>query len=232
MEKIKPLVIIPARGGSKGIPGKNIKKLRNKPLINYTLETARALIPDEYICVSTDSDAIIKVVEETGIKVPFKRPAYLATDTASSYEVLLHALQFYQGQGYCPDLIIFMQATSPFRNVRHLREALELYTPDCDMVVSVKETASNPYYVLFEEDENGWLKKSKDGSFTRRQDCPKVWEYNGAIYLINPKSLERQPLNEFTQIRKYVMEEQFSLDIDTPLEWKLAEIIAEDLYSQ
>nr|MBA3900563.1 acylneuraminate cytidylyltransferase family protein [Bacteroidota bacterium] len=180
---MKPLVVIPARGGSKGVPGKNIKPLAGKPLIYYTIEAARELFSDELIVVSTDDLQITKVVEETGLIVPFLRPSDLATDTATTYDVLLHTIRFSEENGYTPDTLILLQPTSPFRNGRHIKEALKLYHNGLDMVVSVKETKSNPYYVLFEEDEQGFLRKSKTGNFTRRQDCPKVWEYNGAIYI-------------------------------------------------
>ena len=97
------------------------------------------------------------------------------------------------------------------------------------MIVSVKETKSNPYYILFEEDEDGFIKKSKNGTFTRRQDCPKVWELNGAIYVINCESLISKGMKNFNKILKYEMEEVFSLDIDNNMDWKVAEIISKDL---
>lgn len=223
------LVIIPARGGSKGIPGKNIKPLNGKPLIYYTIDAARCITDDNHICVSTDDDHIIETVESYGLKVPFKRPEYLATDTASTYDVLLHALNFYEEKGELFDAVILLQATSPFRNGEHIKEALTLYTKDIDMVVSVKETDSNPYYLCFEEDGNGMLQISKgDGHYTRRQDCPPVYEYNGAIYIINPVSLKLKPLNKFSKRRKYVMDRRYSLDIDNMIDWKLAEIIVNE----
>jgi CMP-N,N'-diacetyllegionaminic acid synthase len=222
---MKPLVIIPARGGSKGIPRKNIKLLGGKPLIQYTIEAARELFDDSIICVSTDDFEIKERVESLGLHVPFIRPAELATDRAGSYEVLLHALEFYEQKGYNPDTIILLQATSPFRKAQHIKEALELYNEECDMVVSVKITKSNPYYNLFEDSTEGFLVKSKDAVFTRRQDCPDVYELNGAIYLIRAGSLKEKPLTDFSKIKKYIMDEQSSHDIDTKLEWMLAESI-------
>ena len=222
---MKPLVVIPARGGSKGIPNKNIKLLGGKPLIHYTIEAAREVFADEDIIVSTDSERIKEVAEATGLKVPFLRPAHLATDTAGTHEVLLHALEFAEQQGKKPDVVVLLQPTSPFRTAQHIREAIELYHPEIDMVVSVKETKSNPYYVLFEENEQGYLQKSKEGSFTRRQDCPRVWELNGAIYIINTQSLKAKPLNQFNKVKKYVMDELSSHDIDTILDWRVAEAI-------
>lgn len=218
------LVIIPARGGSKGIPGKNIKLLGGKPLIGYAIDSARSIVDDAHICVTTDDERIIKVVEDYGLHVPFKRPAELATDTASTYEVLLHALKFYEDMGERFDAVVLLQATSPFRTGKHIYEALKLYSNDIDMVVSVKETDSNPYYVCFEDDTQGFLYISKgDGYYTRRQDCPPVYEYNGAIYIINPSSLKSMPLNKFTKRVKYVMDREHSIDLDTMMDWLMAE---------
>ena len=222
---MKPLVIIPARGGSKGVPKKNIKLLGGKPLIYYTIEAAKAVFEDQFICVSTDDLEIKKVVEQTGLKIPFLRPAELATDTAGTYEVLLHALNYYENLEYFPDTIILLQPTSPYRTAEHIKEAIKLYTTEIDMVVSVKETKSNPYFNLFEEDVDGFLKKSKESDYTRRQDCPKVWEYNGAIYVINVESLKKLQISKFQKIKKYVMDELSSLDIDSEMDFKIAEIL-------
>lgn len=223
---MKPLVVIPARGGSKGIPRKNIKSLGGKPLIQWTIDEAREVFSDEVICVSTDDIEIKEVVEHNGLKVPFLRPDELATDTAGTYEVLLHAVQFYEEKGYIPDVLILLQPTSPFRTAEHIKEALTLYSDDIEMLVSVKETKANPYYVLREEDEKGFLIKSKESDATRRQDVPKVWELNGAIYIINVNTLKEKHLSQFKKVKKYVMGETSSYDIDTMLDWKLAEMIS------
>ena len=222
---MKPLVVIPARGGSKGIPGKNIKLLGGIPLIQYTLEAAKALFPRDIICVSTDDLEIKKCVEGLDFKVPFLRPSELATDTSGTYEVLLHAIEFYENNGYYPDTLILLQPTSPFRTSKHIEEAINLYNSKIDMVVSVKEAKANPYYNLFEENPSGFLKKSKAASFNRRQDCPAVWQYNGAIYIINIKSLKDETISNFKKIRKYVMDEISSHDVDTLLDWKISEIL-------
>ena len=220
------LVIIPARGGSKGIPRKNIKMLNGKPLIEYTIDCARAIAPDDNICVSSDDDEIIDVVQAYGLHVPFKRPAELASDTAGTYEVLLHALEFYERQGRHFDVVVLLQNTSPFRTPNHVKEALALYDESLDMVVSVKECAANPYYCVFEEDGDGYLHVCKgEGNIIRRQDAPKVYEYNGAIYVINVTSLKQMPLNKFTKRRKYIMDELHSLDLDTMIDWQIAEMM-------
>lgn len=223
---MKVLVVIPARGGSKGIPYKNIKLLNEKPLICYSIDVARQFTTDENICVTTDDDKIIKVVENYGLKVPFKRPDYLATDICGSNEVIQHAYQFYENQGIHYDAILLLQPTSPFRKVEFLKEAVALYDDSIDMVTSVKLSSCNPYYDGFEEDAEGLLKISKgDGSIERRQDAPSVWQQNGSIYVINPKSLMEKGLAHFTRSRKYAMSDLYSVDIDNPFDWKVAELV-------
>lgn len=223
------LIIIPARGGSKGIPHKNIKPLNGKPLIHYTIDVARGVTKDEDICVSTDDPDIIKCVEDYGLKVPFVRPAELATDTAGTYEVLLHALDFYEKQGRHYDVVLLLQNTSPFRTAEHVKEALKLYRNDIDMVVSVNMTKTNPYYNCFEEDQEGFLKKTLDSTIiVRRQDAPVTYEYNGAIYVINPEQMKKMPLGKFTRRVKYVMDDLHSVDLDNMIDWKFAEFIQKE----
>jgi len=223
---MKILVIIPARGGSKGIPHKNIKPLNGKPLIYYTIDEAREIVDDEDICVSTDDPEIISCVEDDGLKVPFVRPEELATDTAGTYEVLLHALHFYEKQGRQYDAVLLLQNTSPFRKAEQIKEALKLYNDKVDMVVSVKECAANPYYCVFEENEQGYLHVCKgDGNIFRRQDAPKVYEYNGAIYIMNAEKLKSTHMHKMRRRVKYVMDDLSSFDLDTMWDWQMAESI-------
>ena len=220
------LVVIPARGGSKGIPYKNIKPLNGKPLICYSIDVARQFTSDENICVTTDDDKIIEVVENYGLKVPFKRPDYLATDICGSNEVIQHAYKFYAGKGIVYDAVLLLQPTSPFRKVEFLKEAVALYDDSIDMVTSVKIAPCNPYYDGFEDNVDGLLVISKgDGTIERRQDAPKVWQLNGSIYVINPKSLMEKGLAHFDRIRKYPMTDYYSIDIDNPFDWKVAELV-------
>lgn len=221
------LIIIPARGGSKGIPRKNIKSLNGKPLIYYAIDTARAIASDENICVSTDDLEIKSVVENYGLSVPFLRPAELATDTTGTYEVLLHALGFYEKQGKHYDTVLLLQTTSPFRRVNQVKEALlQFNNSDADMLVSVKVSAANPYYNLYEEDENGFLHVSKgDGTIYRRQDAPKVYEYNGAIYIMDAEKLKTTHMHHMQKRVKYIMDAPSSFDLDTMQDWEMAEMI-------
>lgn len=228
---MKPLVIIPARGGSKGIPGKNIKAFCGKPLIDWTIDAARGVFLDEDICVSTDDIAIKRTVEEYGLKVPFLRPAELATDSAGTYGVLLHALDYYAALGREYDTVVLLQATSPFRNAKHLQQALSLYSQDVDMVVSVREAPVNPYNNCYEEMSNGYLQISKSGgSIIRRQESPKVYSFNGALYIINTQSLRKGWFSSFSRIVKFVMDEYHSVDLDTPIDWLFAELLVKEGY--
>ena len=218
---MKILYLIPARGGSKGIPHKNIKLLNNKPLIQYSIEVARKLASDEDICVSTDDEEIIRVTESLGLKVPFVRPAEYATDTATSNDVILHALRFYEERGVLYDIVVLLQPTSPLRTVEHVKEAMSLYTSDIDMVVSVKP--SSAAYGMCKENDAGFLEPVVNFGITRRQDMPDYYEYNGAIYVINVKSLLEKGMSGFNKERKYVMNEESSWDIDTMLDWIIIE---------
>ena len=219
------LYIIPARGGSKGIPGKNIKPLAGKPLLCHSVDHALAAGADPAdICLTTDSEQVRRVGEEYGLTVPFLRPAELSTDTAGSREVMLHALDFYEQLRGKYDAIVLLQPTSPLRTAEDIIKARELYTPEIDMVVSVTEAATNPYYNAFETAPDGTLHISKgDGLYTRRQDAPQVWEYNGAVYVINPDSLRRMPMGSFPRRIPLPMPRNRSLDLDTPLDWLLME---------
>lgn len=226
---MKSLFLITARGGSKGIPHKNIKPLNGKPLIYYTIDVARLFADDEDICVSTDGDDIIKTVEDYGMYVPFKRPDELASDTAGSYEVILHAVKFYEDKGIYYDNVVLLQPTSPFRTKEDVEGCIANYDDMCDMVVSVKSASANPYYDIFEEDSRGHLVISKgDGKITRRQETPKCYEYNGAVYVINIDSLKARHMNDFQKIRFYEMSEIHSVDLDTMLDWKYAELLIQE----
>lgn len=229
--KYKSLYIIPARGGSKGIPRKNIKELAGIPLIHYSIAVARALTDDAHIIVSTDDEEIAQVARQTGLAVPYMRPAHLATDTAGSREVIIDAMDYADSAGIQYDNVVLLQPTSPLRTVDDVKQALDLYSQDVDMVVSVVETASNPYYNCFEADATtGYLHVSKgDGKITRRQDAPKVWEYNGAVYVINPQSIRTMAMGEFSRKVPCEMPRERSIDLDTPMDWTIAELVISEL---
>ena len=217
------LYLIPARSGSKGLPGKNTKILGDKPLISYSIDFAlQNLKNGDELCISTDDENVIDIAIKKGINIPFKRPLELATDTSTTYDVLIHALNHYVKLGKRFDALLLLQPTSPFRTENDLKLMLSLYDNNLDMVVSVKIAKENPYFTLF-EDNNGYIVKSKNKNFDRRQDCPEIYAFNGSIYLININSLMNSKINEFTKIRKFVMPEERSIDIDSLADWALAE---------
>lgn len=221
---MKILYLIPARAGSKGLPGKNIKFLGGKSLISYSINFAMKNIKDEdEICISTDDLNVIKIADNLGIDVPFLRPKELSSDTSTTYDVIMHALDYYEKGGKTFDCVLLLQPTSPFRNQEDFENLILTYNDDLDMVVSVKSSKENPYFTLFEEDELGLLNKSKSGNFQRRQDCPKVFAYNGSMYLIKVAALKSKTISEFKKIKKIVMPEERSIDIDTMADWIMAE---------
>lgn len=229
---MNPLYIIPARGGSKGIPRKNIKMLGEKPLIAYSIECARAAgASDSHIILSTDDSEIADVARTHGLPVEYMRPAELATDTVGSREVILDVMDWADRRGLEYDCVVLLQPTSPFRTAQDVEGALRMYSEEVDMVVSVKESSANPYFNLFETDPStGFLQISKgNGLLKRRQDAPKVWEYNGAVYVINPRSIREMPLGAFPRRIPYPMAPERSIDLDTPTDWLIAELYIKSL---
>jgi len=226
MKKI--LFVIPARGGSKGIPGKNIKPMGGIPLICRSIDIARKFVGDKDICVTTDSDEIIEVVKQHGMEVPFKRPDYLATDTASSYDVLIHALDFYKEKGIEYDWMVLLQPTTPFRKEEDLRKMLDMMNDDLDMVVSVKQAETNPYYNCYAVNEQGYLQKfikTPVGGYGRQASRPIIYEKNGSVYIMKILSLRQQRINEFEKVHIYEMSKEYSIDLDEPLDWIFAEAV-------
>ncbi len=227
---MRKLFLIPARGGSKRLPRKNILPLGGRPMIEYTLDAALGAMDEgDELCVSTDDAEIIEVVENYGVKVPFVRPVELASDTAGSEEVIRHAIDWYNQKGLDFEVVVLLQVTSPLRNAKHVKEALALWKSDFDMVVSVKLTDANPHYVFYEEDEYGFLQKLTDRIFTRRQDCPEIYELNGAIYIFSRYMFFSKPSRK----QKYLMDKFSSIDIDDELDFILAEqLITNSLQSK
>jgi CMP-N,N'-diacetyllegionaminic acid synthase len=227
---MKILYLIPARAGSKGLPGKNIKLLGGKPLIMYTIDfVLQNIKPEDELCISTNDDNVLTIASNLGIHVPFKRPEELSTDTASSYEVIIHALKYYESNNRFFDFVLLLQPTSPFRIQQDFDDLIQSYNDEIEMVVTVKKTKENPYFTLFEENEYGFLDKSKKGNFQRRQDCPDVYAFNGSMYLMKISALKEKQFIEFKKIKKVIMPEERSIDIDTMADWNLAEFYLDKL---
>lgn len=238
--KPRYLYLIPARGGSKGIPGKNIKPLAGIPLIGHTIRQALSVADSADIVVSTDDPAIAEVALREGASVPFMRDPALATDTASSRAVMIDAIDRLNAMGHDYDTIVLLQPTSPMRTASDIRNALVAYEQSLEredgeraqMAVTVCEARTNPYYSAFETDAGGFLHISKgDGRYTRRQDAPKVWEFNGAVYVIDVEALRRDEISRLERIIPVEMPAQRSIDLDTPADWLRAEAAMAELNS-
>ena len=221
------LYIIPARAGSKGLPNKNKKLLNSKPLICYTIEFAlQNAKSNDIICVTTDDNEIIEIVKTRyNLEVPFVRPSNLSDDKASTFDVVIHALDYYSNNNISFNKILLLQPTSPLRIQKDFDNINRIYDDTrADMVVSVKKTKENPYFTLFEEDKKGNLIKVKPSpEYKNRQDCPSVYVYNGSMYLVNKKIFLQQLNFNFENIIKYEMPDSRSIDIDTKADWVLVE---------
>jgi len=221
------LGIIPARGGSKGIPGKNIKLLADKPLLAYTIEAARQAGICSRLILTTDSEAIANVGREWGIEVPFIRPPELARDDTAMLPVLQHAVTEMRARGFSPDAIVILQPTAPFRRGDDLKAAFGLLNsnPSIDSVVSVEPVPEHysPYFVMkIEEDRllpfiEGGLK------ITRRQDAPKAYSRSGDFYFIRIGTLMDGNSVYGQNCRPYIVTHSNRVNLDTLEDWKEAE---------
>jgi len=226
---MRTLILIPARAGSKGLPGKNVKVFNGKPLVAHTFEFAKKIAEaNDIVCVTSNDDAVLSIANELDVFIPFKRPEQLSTDNASSYDVILHTINHFESLGNNFDNVLFLQPTSPFRCVDDYEKVKNLYTNELDMVVSVRVAKDNPYYNLFEQTEGGYLLKSKESNFSTRQQCPEIYAFNGAFYLINTLSVKRENISNFKRIVKSIMPLDRSVDIDTIEDWHLAEMLAKN----
>lgn len=206
----KVLALIPARGGSKGVPGKNIRLLGDKPLLAWTIEAAKKSRYIDKMILSSDDDLIIEVGRQWGCEVPFRRPKELAGDSTPTMDAVFHALE--QVPSY--DKLVLLQATSPLRSVEDIDLSLEksLQSPFC---VSVVENSESPFWSYF-TDENMRMKPVISSStFTRRQDIPKTYIANGAIYIADIEALKREKTFFTKETLAYIMPSERSVDIDT-----------------
>jgi CMP-N,N'-diacetyllegionaminic acid synthase len=215
------MALIPARGGSKGLPGKNIQPLGGVPLIGWTIAAARQSAQFEWIVVSTDDEAIAQVAREYGAETPFLRPARLATDHATSNEVIAHAMSALGTQG----AFALLQPTSPFRNAGHIREAAALLKAGrAQMVLSV--AGAKPLSWMLTMDEGGALSQaSPNDPAARRQDGGSYALPNGAIYLTTAEAFAQAgglPRDGLMGLPMGVID---SLDIDTAEDFALAEAV-------
>ncbi|MEK7511124.1 MAG: acylneuraminate cytidylyltransferase family protein [Patescibacteria group bacterium] len=211
--------LIPARGGSKGIPRKNVRLIAGKPLIAWTIEAAKASGVFERVVVSSDDDEILAVAAEYGAET-LKRPAELASDTAGAKSVLSHALEAYRDtHGALPHFVAYLQPTSPLRTAQHLRDAFNLLEGDtsADAVISVSEI-DNAYLKASITNPEGYMEYAVGREFANmnRQMLPKLYMPNGAIYIMETEKCLAEPRFDGDKTLPYVMLPEESIDLDTP----------------
>jgi CMP-N-acetylneuraminic acid synthetase len=234
---VKVLGVVTARAGSKAIPGKNTRLLAGQPLITYTFDAARASGVFDRLILSTDDPQAAALARECGCEVPFMRPPALAADDTPHLPVLQHALTWLRDHdAYAPDWVMILQPTSPLRQPRHIREAVDLgVAVAADSVVSVDEIPAhfNPMRVVT-IDEHGWARLFVGGMPVnkrpaRRQDAPKGWVLNGAIYLFRPALLfcPIEPNLYGDKVAAYRMSPPYGFNIDEPEDWATAEHLLE-----
>ncbi len=229
----KILGVITARGGSKGIPRKNIKLLGGKPLIAYSIEVGKTLIPEIDLIVNTNDEEIAEIASQYGAKVPFIRPSYLAEDAIPTLDVLIHTLKFYQSRGQWYEAVLLLQPTSPFRTESFIREALDKFVrTDADSLVSVRKVPHefNPHWV-FEPDDKGMLHIATGEDLKeiipRRQALPEAYYRDGNIYIIKTETILSGSLLGEKLVYIETPENIPYVNLDTMGDWEKAEKIIE-----
>ena len=224
------LGVIPARGGSKGIPGKNLKEVGGVPLLIRAIRSAVESTRLSAFLVSTDDRLLLRKAVEAGAPAPFVRPAELSADGTPGMAVLLHASKFHEEEtGVLPDYVVCLQPTSPFRTGEHIDMAIALILETgADAVVSVTESPFNPAW-LQTVSENGALSPlHPDLALTAtRQEARKTFLLNGAVYVIRTRTLIEKGTWVGADVRALLMDAESSVDVDTPLDLAFASFLAE-----
>lgn len=219
------IVTICARGGSQGVPGKNIRLLLGKPLIVYTVEQALACPGVDGVYVSTDDPEIARVARAAGAEVPFLRPAELATSSAPKIPVIQHLVEQVERLGVRVQRIVDLDPTSPLREIADIRACMQLLDAGTDVVITGYEAEKNPYFNMVEMQPDGLvsLVRKPRQPVESRQQAPKVFAMNASIYVWHRHTLEKGLWTGRTRL--YVMPRERSIDIDSPVDFKLVELL-------
>ena len=231
-EKTKCIAIIPARGGSKGIPKKNIKQLSGKALIAYSIEAALKSQYNSKTIVSTEDEEIAEISRRYGAEV-IERPNELARDETPTIDVIFQVLEILKMKNYNPDIVVLLQPTSPLRSAGDIDNAINLFLDSgCESVVSVCEVEHPPHWSF--RIEEGYLKSLFDKRYLRmrRQDLEKAYIPNGAIYVSTPQTLYKYKSFYCNHIIPYIMPFERSVDIDNEIDFMLAELLMRREYEE
>ncbi len=229
MTQRRVLIVIPARGGSKGIPKKNITPLAGLPLIAWSLRAAIKAKLNSTVVVSTDSEEIAEVARQFGALVPGLRPPELASDTAKSFDAIAHTVRVMKEAGETFDDVILIQPTSPFLQIKHIEEAFQTYLDGgCKGLVSVSPSKDHP--VLLRTMVDGTLTPILEGGSTRRrQEFSTVYKVNGALYINPIEDYEKPFVSLNDNPHAYVMDALYGLDIDEPIDLMVAQALQKEL---
>ena len=235
---MKILAIIPARGGSKGVPKKNIKQLAGKPLIYYTVREAKKSKYISRIIISTDCSETIEIAKQYGVEVPFIRPKELSGDNVLDFSVCEHAIKSLKKQeGFVPDIIVWLRPTSPLREAKHIDEAIDILmsNPAGDSVRSICIASKHPLkmwkiksnrLVSFVPMEVTGIKEQYN---CPRQKLPPAYVQNGAIDVVQIRTIVEKKSISGDIILPYIMEDIYSINIDSQLDFTFAEILMKDV---
>ena len=220
------IITICARGGSVGVPGKNIRNLCGKPLIGWTIEQAFASKTTDQVFVSTDSEDIARVARSYGAQVPFLRPAELATSTAGKLPVIQHLVNWVEAHHGPVSTIVDLDPTSPLRDTADIQTCFSMLDADTDVVITGYEADKNPYFNMVELKSNGFYERVclPDKEVLGRQAAPKVFAMNASIYAWHRRSLSSS-LWDSPKIRLHVMPRERSIDIDHDIDFELVALL-------
>ena len=224
---LKPICIIPARGGSKGIKRKNIRILGKKPLISYSIKTALESNLFQDVIVSTEDMEIAKIAKKYNAKIPFMRPSKLAKDTTTTEAVLLDVIKKLKDLEYYFDTVMLRDCTVPFIDKQDMKKALEIfYENKCDAVFASIKAHPNPYFGMMEVKKNGYLVPSKipKSNVTRRQDAPIVYNVDG-MFIINVKHFLKTKKISSGKIIPFEITKEHGHMIDFEFDFKIAELL-------
>ena len=231
------LCVIGARGGSKGLPGKNIKPMMGKPLIVWTIEAALSTPEIDKVVVSTDSTEIADISRAAGAQVPFLRPTKLSGSEIGKFQVWKHALdecEIYYDEEY--EIFIDLDCTNPLREVDDISNAIKQYRSSrklgVDGIFSVCEARKNPYFNMVEEDEKGAMRmcKSVGPTVIRRQDAPKVYEHVASLYILDPTYVKRESHLLSGHTEGYDIGIAKSMDVDSESDFLMVEFLMKTKY--
>ena len=220
------IITICARGGSVGVPGKNIRNLCGKPLIGWTIEQAFASKTTDQVFVSTDSEDIARVARSYGAQVPFIRPAELATSTAGKLPVIKHLVSWVEAHHGPVSTIVDLDPTSPLRDTADIQTCFSMLDANTDVVITGYEADKNPYFNMVELKSNGFYERVclPDQEVLARQSAPKVFAMNASIYAWHRHSLSSS-LWSSPKIRLHVMPRERSIDIDHDIDFELVALL-------